>query len=275
MLGAIAGDIIGSPYEFKRNNIRTADFPLFSERSRFTDDTVMTFAIAGALMKEAPKRGKIPDKKAFAETVITSMQELGHAYPLVGYGGKFAQWLSHRSLEPYGSFGNGSAMRVSPVAWAFDDLETVEVFAGISAMVTHNHPEGIKGAQATASAIFLGRSGNTKEQIRDFITERYGYDLTRTLDEIRPSYQFDATCQGSVPEAITAFLEGESYEDTVRKAVSLGGDSDTIACIAGGIAEGFYGGVPEEIVMGALSRLDDNLREIFSQWCTWMAEGAE
>ncbi|MBQ7217486.1 MAG: ADP-ribosylglycohydrolase family protein [Synergistaceae bacterium] len=163
MLGAIAGDIIGSPYEFKRNNIKTTDFPLFSERSRF-----------------------------------------GHAYPYAGYGGKFVQWLSHRSREPYGSFGNGSAMRVSPVAWAFD-----------------------------------------------------------------------ATCQGSVPEAITAFLEGESYEDTVRKAVSLGGDSDTIACIAGGIAEAFYNGVTEEIMRGTFERLDDGLREVFSQWCSWMTGGSD
>ena len=150
--------------------------------------------------------------------------------------------------SPYGSFGNGSAMRVSPVVCAFDDLETVEIFAGISAMVSHNHPEGIKGAQATAAAIFLARSGNTKQQIRDYITQKYGYDLSRSLDEIRPSYEFDATCQGSVPEAGTAFLEGESYEDTVRKAVSLGGTFD---------------------------RLDDGLREVFSQWCSWMTGGSD
>ncbi|MBQ7544733.1 MAG: ADP-ribosylglycohydrolase family protein [Synergistaceae bacterium] len=270
MLGAIAGDIIGSPYEFKRNNIKTTEFPLFSARSRFTDDTLMTCATAWAFIETVPKRGEVPDKKAFAETYINCMHELGHAYPFVGFGGKFVRWLLHKSREPYGSFGNGSAMRVSPVAWAFDDLETVEIFAGITAMVTHNHPEGIKGAQATASAIFLGRSGNSKEQIRDFITERYGYDLTRTLDEIRPGYEFDATCQGSVPEAITAFLEGESYEDTVRKAVSIGGDSDTIACIAGAIAEGFYGSVPKDIAHEALSRLDDNICHILSEWYTWM-----
>ncbi|MBQ9434457.1 MAG: ADP-ribosylglycohydrolase family protein, partial [Synergistaceae bacterium] len=198
-----------------------------------------------------------------------------HAYPLIGYGPKFAQWLSSRERQPYGSFGNGSAMRVSPVAWAFDDLETVEVFAGISAMVSHNHPEGIKGAQATAAAIFLSRSGNTKQQIRDYITQKYGYDLSRRLDEIRPSYEFDATCQGSVPEAITAFLEGSSYEDTVCKAVSLGGDSDTIACIAGGIAEAFYNGVPEEIMHETFTRLDENLRDIFSRWCNWMTGGSD
>lgn len=273
MLGAIAGDIIGSPYEFNRNNIKTTDFPLFSERSRFTDDTVMTFAVARAIMRAIPERGGIPEITDFAETVIDAMHELGHTYPKAGYGSKFVVWLSRRSREPYGSFGNGSAMRVSPVAWAFDDLETVETFAGISAMVSHNHPEGIKGAQAVAAAIFLARAENSKEQIREYITEKYGYDLSRTLDEIRPSYKFDATCQGSVPEAIIAFLDGESFEDTVRKAVSIGGDSDTIACIAGSIAEAFYAGVPKEIMGEVFERLDDCLREIFSEWCSWMTGG--
>ena len=275
MLGAIAGDIIGQPYEFNRNTIKTTEFPLFLPGSRFTDDTVMTLATACALMKVIPDRGQVPDKAAFAEAMIDAMHRLGHAYPKAGYGPKFALWLSARSRTPYGSFGNGSAMRVSPVAWAFDDLANVELFAGVSAIVTHNHPEGIKGAQAAASAIFLASSGSTKQQIKDFITERYGYDLTRTLDEIRPSYKFDATCQGSVPEAITAFLGGESYEDTVRKAVSLGGDSDTIACIAGGIAEAFYGGVPETIGKEALRRLDDDLRQIFYDWCVWITGGDE
>ena len=275
MLGAIAGDIIGSPYEFNRNNIKTTDFPFFGKRARFTDDTVMTFAIARAIMKTTPERGAVPDKKAFVEAVIDSMHEMGHMYPHAGYGSKFILWLSHKSRQPYGSIGNGSAMRVSPVAWAFNDLETVELFAALSAVVTHNDPEGVKGAQATASAIHLALCENSKEQIRDYITERYDYDLTRTLDEIRPSYKFDATCPGSVPEAITAFLEGESYEDTVRKAVSIGGDSDTIACIAGGIAEAFYGVLPEEIMRGVLLILDDNLRGMFEEWCTWMTGGSE
>lgn len=275
MLGAVAGDIIGSPYEFNRNNIKTTDFPLFSERSRFTDDTVMTFAAAQAVMKVIPVRGQVPDKNAFAEAVIDSMHELGHAYPKAGYGSKFVLWLSKRERLPYGSIGNGSAMRVSPAAWAFDELETVETFAALSAAVTHNHPEGVKGAQAVAASIFLARAENTKAQIREYVSERYGYDLSRTIDEIRPSYKFDATCPGSVPEAITAFLEGESYEDTVRKAVSIGGDSDTIACIAGAIAEAFYNGVPEGIMRGTLTRLDDRLREIFSQWCDWMTGGSD
>lgn len=273
MLGAIIGDIIGSPYEFNRNNIKTTDFPLFSERSHFTDDTVMTFAIAHAVMQTMPVRGEIPDKNTFAEAVIDAMHELGHAYPKAGYGSKFVLWLSHRSREPYGSCGNGSAMRVSPIAWAFDDLETVEIFAGLSAMVSHNHPEGIKGAQAVSAAIFLARAENTKQQIREYITEKYSYDLTRTLDEIRPSYKFDATCQGSVPEAITAFLEGENYEDTIRKAVSIGGDSDTIACIAGAIAEAFYGSIPKEIRNEALARLDEDLCAILAYWYEWLTGG--
>ena len=275
MLGAIAGDIIGSPYEFNRNNIKTTDFPLFSKRSHFTDDTVMTFAVAQAVMRVIPVRGIIPDKNAFTEAVIDSMHELGHAYPKAGYGSKFVLWLSKRERQPYGSCGNGSAMRVSPVAWAFDDLETVETFAALSAAVTHNHPEGVKGAQAVAGAVFLANAGNSKEKIRDYITERYGYDLSRTLDEIRPSYEFDATCPGSVPEAITAFLEGNDFEDTIRKAVSIGGDSDTIACIAGAVAEAFYNGVPEGIMRETFARLDDRLREIFSQWCDWITGGSD
>ena len=276
MLGAVAGDIIGSPYEFNRNNIKTTEFPLFSDKSRATDDSIITFAVAQGVMNAIPKRGDIPDKEIFAQCVADSMYHLGRRYLMAGYGTLFFKWLLSKNPVPYKSFGNGSAMRVSPIAWAFDELENVEIFAGISAAVTHNHPEGIKGAQAVAVSIFLARSGNTKAQIRDFITERYGYNLTRTLDQIRPDYKFSATCQGSVPEAITAFLEGESYEDTIRKAVSLGGDSDTIACMAGGIAEAFYdGGVPESIRQEALLRLDDNLRGIFADWCGWMTGGSE
>lgn len=256
MLGAIAGDIIGSPYEWQ--NIKTTEFPLFSDKSRFTDDTVMTFATAKALM--------MPGN--FADNCVECMQELGHLYPNIGYGTNFYLWIYARSTKPYNSFGNGSAMRVSPVAWAFDSLEEVERHAQISAEVTHNHPEGIKGAQATAGSIFLARTGTSKNDIKAYVQERYGYDLSRTLDDIRPSYKFSATCQGSVPEAITAFLEGESFEDTIRKAVSLGGDSDTIAAISGSIAEGFYG-VPEDITAEVMQKLDDYLRELFSEWQEW------
>lgn len=281
MFGAIVGDIIGSPYEFKRNNIKTTDFPLFSEKSRFTDDTVMTCAIADAIMKCVPKNRKPPRVSTFMDAVISSMLQFGHEYPTVGYGPKFAQWLAkydqwfskpeaERDIEPYGSFGNGSAMRVSPVAWVFNDIETIEIYADLSARVSHNHPEGIKGAQAVATAIHMAFIGMSKQDIRTYISLKYDYNLSRTLDEIRPSYEFDATCPGSVPEAITAFLESTSYEDAVRKAVSLGGDSDTIACIAGSIAEAFYRGVPENIAFEALKRLDVRLRDVLEAWYAWL-----
>ena len=275
MLGAIAGDVIGSPYEFIRYNIKTTDFPLFKDDSGWTDDTVMTFAIADALMQTMPHRGILPDKNTFSDAVIDSMHNFGHKYSRAGYSLTFMMWLANYDREPYGSFGNGSAMRVSPVGWAFDTLEDTEEYAELSASVSHNHPEGIKGARATAAAIYLSRTGHTKQHIREYITSKYGYDLTRTIDEIRPDYKFDATCQGSVPEAITAFLDGESYEDTVRKAVSIGGDSDTIACIAGGIAEAFYGEVPENIAREVLALLDDDMKKMLADWRTWMTGGNE
>lgn len=262
MLGAIIGDIIGSVYEF--HNIKITDFPLFSERSRFTDDTVMTIAVSIGI------REGYCDPDLSKEKIITAMHDLGSYYKRAGYGRRFWHWLKDNEHEPYGSYGNGSAMRVSSVAWAYSQLDDVEKYAEISAAVTHNHPEGIKGAQATAAAIFLGRTGKSKEDIKSYIVSRYGYDLTRTLDEIRPGYTFDVTCQGSVPEAIIAFLEGNDFEDTVRKAVSLGGDSDTIAAIAGSIAEGFYGDIPEWIKEEAKNRLTDRLRaplEAFQQFC--------
>lgn len=263
ILGAIAGDIIGSPYEFSRNNIKTTEFPLISELSRFTDDSVMTAAIACALMNW--KKGDNIDESEFEEAVKKSMLNFGRKYPRAGYGGGFAKWLGSSNPQPYNSFGNGSAMRVSPVAWYFDDLESAERYAAASARPTHNHPEGIKGAQATAAAIFLARTGKSKSDIKSYISIRYGYDLSRTLDEIRPDYDFDATCQGSVPEAITAFLEGENFEDVIRRAVSIGGDSDTIAAIAGSIAHGMYG-IPEEIEREIMPLLDENLRDELKRW---------
>ena len=263
LLGAIIGDVIGSPYEFRRNNIKSTEFPLISEHSRFTDDSVMTFAVAHALMNW--KKGEDIEESEFEEAVKKSMIEFGHKYPWAGYGGKFSKWLGSRNPQPYGSYGNGSAMRVSPVAWYFDTLEDVERFAAASARPSHNHPEGIKGAQATAAAIFLSRTGKTKADIKSYISIRYGYDLSRTLDEIRPDYDFDATCQGSVPEAIIAFLEGDSFEDIIRRAVSIGGDSDTIAAIAGSIAQGMYG-VPEEIEAQVMPLLDDFLRNEAKHW---------
>ncbi|MBQ3585995.1 MAG: ADP-ribosylglycohydrolase family protein, partial [Synergistaceae bacterium] len=249
MLGAIVGDIVGSPYEFdrRRDEAHGMKFPLVLEGvSHFTDDTVLTLAVAEALMNTIPKRGGKSDEGKFREAVKKSMREFARRYPYAGYGIRFVYWLENDKPKPYGSFGNGSAMRVSPVAWAFDDLESVERFAEISAEVSHNHPEGIKGAQATASAIFMARTGVGKPEIKSYITERYGYDLTRTLDEIRPYYTHVETCQETVPEAITAFLEGNDFEDVTRKAVSLSGDSDTLTAISCSIAEGMYG-IPEDI----------------------------
>jgi ADP-ribosylglycohydrolase len=254
MLGAIAGDIIGSVYE--GDNVKTPYFhPLFHDGARPTDDTILTVAVADAILRE-DDGGDLVDRLKYYARI----------YPYAGYGGNFLRWVMSNSRKPYNSWGNGSAMRVSPVGWAYDTLEEVEVRAAWSAEVTHNHPEGVKGAMATAAAIFLARRGQSKEQILEHVEGRYGYDLHRSLDSIRPAYCFDVSCQGSVPEAIIAFLESESYEDAVRKAVSLGGDSDTIACITGGIAEAFYGGVPEVIATEALSRLDHKLRGVVEEF---------
>ena len=248
MLGAIAGDIIGSPYEGRRRNIKTTEFPLFSDVSHFTDDTVLTIAVADAIMHGG----------SYAE----KFKEYYRYYPRAGYGGAFKRWALSDSMQPYGSWGNGSAMRVSPVAFAFDALEEVLQEAASSAAVTHDHPEGIKGAQAIASAIFLARSGKSKPDIRDYVENAFDYDLSEPLDSIREWYAKDfteASCQGSVPQAITAFLESNDFEDAIRKAISIGGDSDTIACMAGGIAEAFYGGVPRDIDDEVMSRLDERL----------------
>lgn len=231
MLGAIAGDVIGSVYE--RYHIKTEEFPLFQPRCHFTDDTVLTVAVAWAIL-EGLDYG-------------VALKTFGRRYPHAGYGKAFKQWLFDPESKPYNSWGNGSAMRVSPVGFAFRDVETVLREAQRSAEVSYNHPEGIKGAQATALAVFLARQGESKETIRREISERFGYPLGRTVAEIRPTYHFDVSCQGTVPEAIIAFLDSKDYEDAVRKAISLGGDSDTLACIAGGIAQAFYGGVPPYI----------------------------
>lgn len=219
MLGAIVGDIIGSYYEFRP--YKKEYFPLFWEKCCFTDDTVMTLAVGLGVMHG------YNDEQLSREAFIDNMHEIGSAYYKCGYGMRFVQWLLCKSREPYNSFGNGSAMRVSSVAWAYQTLEDVEKFAKISAEVTHNHPEGIKGAQATAAAIFMARQGKDKQEIKEVIQNRYGYDLSGTVTEIRKTYRFNETCQGSVPEAIICFLESRCFEDAVRKAVSLGGDSDT------------------------------------------------
>ena len=258
MYGAILGDIIGSPYEFDMGN-KSKDFPLFSKKSTYTDDTVMTIAVADAFL------GAPAEKEAIRQRLIASMQRFGKLYPYAGYGGMFRCWLESDDPQPYGSYGNGSAMRVASVAWLFDDLETVRRMARLSAEVTHNHPEGIKGAEATASAIFLARTGSTKEQIKAYMEDAFGYDLSRTCDEIRPTYHHVESCQETVPEAITAFLEGESFEDVIRTAVSLGGDCDTLTCIAGSIAEAFYG-VPLELKAECRQRLSGGLLEILDRF---------
>jgi len=231
MLGAISGDVIGSFYEHRPN--KSIEFQLFHERSRFTDDSVMTVAVAHAILKKGDYG--------------VSMRKFGRTYPNAGYGASFMEWIFEPESQSYNSWGNGSAMRVSPVGFAFDAMDEVLSEAKRSAEVSHNHPEGIKGAQATALAIFLARTGASKESIRKEITQRFHYNLDRTVEQIRPSYEFDVSCQGTVPEAIVCFLDSTDYEDGIRKAVSLGGDSDTLACITGGIAHAYYKGVPAEI----------------------------
>jgi ADP-ribosylglycohydrolase len=232
MIGAIAGDIIGSVYE--AHPIKTKEFPLFHPRCRFTDDSVLTVALAEAILTDGDYR--------------RALREFGQRYPLAGYGAAFSRWLQASRPEPYNSWGNGAAMRVSAVGWAFDNIEDVLVEAARSAAITHNHPEGIKGAQAAALAVFLARTTRDKELLRKEVSERFGYDLARTVESIRPAYSFDISCQGTVPEAIIAFLDADGYEDAVRNGVSLGGDSDTLACIAGSIAEAHYGLVAPNIV---------------------------
>lgn len=255
MIGAIIGDIIGSRFEFKNN--RSKSFDLFSgcwRRCTFTDDTVMTIAVGKALSKYK----EVKDLKRFKKTLVRTMRRVGTRYPFCGYGQRFSFWLfSICPLPPYNSFGNGSAMRVSPVAWYTNSLEETEALAKATAEVTHNHPEGVKGAQAIASAIYLARTGKTKEEIRQYITENY-YAIDFTLDEIRPTYRFNETCQGSCPQALQAFFESTDFEDAIRNAISIGGDSDTIAAMTGAIAEAYYG-IPEDIKEKALSYLDHYL----------------
>ena len=260
MYGAILGDIIGSPYEFDQGN-KSKDFPLFSCNSTYTDDSVMTLAVADAFLSIVPNA----EDGDIRRQLIQSMQHYGRRFPDAGYGGNFRLWLSDPNPQPYGSYGNGSAMRVSSVGWLFDDLFTVRHMAWLSAEVTHNHPEGIKGAEATASAIFLARTGSTKTEIKAYIEENFHYNLSRTCDEIRPAYRHVESCQDTVPEAITAFLEGESFEDVIRTAVSLGGDCDTLTCIAGSIAEGFYG-VPEELKQQCRQRLPEDLLAVLRRF---------
>lgn len=256
MYGAILGDIIGSPFEFDRGD-KTKDFKLFSRRSHFTDDSVMTLAVCEALLKV----GQDAAVKEIEDAVITSMQSWGRRYPHEGYGGYFRRWLTARHPEPYNSFGNGSAMRVSAAGWLYDSLEKTRVVAKATANVTHNHPEGIKGAEATASAIFMARNGSSKEEIKKYIENEFHYDLNRTLDEIRPSFHMDETCQKTVPEAIIAFLDARDFEDAIRNAVSLGGDTDTLGAITGSIAEAYFG-ISETLISECRNRINKDMRDV-------------
>ncbi len=249
MLGAIAGEIIGSYYEFHK--IKTKEFELFHPKSKFTDDTTLSMAIAKSIL----------DNEPYLDNVI----DFGLRYFEVGYGGSFKKWLKGDEHLPYNSWGNGSAMRVSPIAFAFDTEERVLEEARKSAEITHNHPEGIKGAEATALAIFMARKGATKEEIRERISKDFEYDLSRTVDEIRPEYKFEVSCQKSVPESIICFLDSNSFEDCIRNCISLGGDADTMGAIAGGIAEAYYG-VPKEIEEKVYEYLPDEFIEILRKF---------
>ncbi len=246
IIGAVAGDIIGSVYE--RRNVKTTDFPLFTPHSRFTDDTVLTMAVADSILNGI----------GFGKTIC----EYGRKYTNRGYGGRFRDWLQTEDPKPYYSYGNGSAMRVSAIGCAYNSLEEVMQVAKQSAEVTHNHPEGIKGAQATAAVIFLARTGASKQEIRTYITSQFNYTLDFTIENIRPTYKFDVSCQGSVPQAIVAFLDSTDYENAIRLAISIGGDSDTIACITGGIAAAYYKTVPQEIVDFAYSKLPNGFKTL-------------
>ena len=246
MLGGIAGDIIGSRFEHAR--IKTKEFELFNRQCIFTDDTVHTVAVADSLLNKTP----------YKVNFLRYFQQ----YPNAGYGHRFRRWARSLRPMPYGSYGNGSAMRVGPIAWFYNSLDKVLEEALHSAEVTHNHPEGIKGAQAVAGAIYMARTGASKPEIRAFVEGRFGYDLSRTVDEIRPDYDFNVTCQGSVPQAMISFFEAVDYEDAVRNAISLGGDSDTLACMAGSVAEAYFGEVPASIRTQVFERLDPLLADV-------------
>ena len=267
LYGAFIGDMVGVPYEFLPCDTR--DFKMFSEYTRYSDDSVMTMAIAEAMLET---RG-FTEEQALP-VIVEKLQKYGRKYPGAGYGSAFGGWIHMSNPKPYNSWGNGSAMRVSSVAWLFDTLEEVEERAKWTAEVTHNHEEGIKGAQATASAIFLARCGKTKKEIKDYISNKYGYDLNRTCKQIKDAgYMFEVSCQKSVPEAIIAFLDGDSFEDVIRNAVFLNGDADTQACIAGSIAEAFYG-IPEEFITECRSRLPEDFLNIIEKCEKYISDPA-
>lgn len=252
MLGAIAGDIVGSVYEF--DNIKNKNFELFVPKSKFTDDSVLTIATMDSIISG----------KAFEESYKYWFKK----YPDAGFGGRFYRWGLSDKIQPYNSYGNGSAMRVSPIGFYYNTLEEVLLIAEKSSSVTHNHPEGIKGAKATAAAIFLAKTGSTKHEIKEYVEKSFGYDLNESIDSLRTWYSFDVSCQGSVPQSIISFLESTSYEDTIRNAVSIGGDSDTIACIAGGIAEAYYQKIPGYIVQKSKELLPKEMNDVLEMYYT-------
>lgn len=260
MIGAIYGDVCGSVFEF--SNIKTKSFELFSEKSFFTDDTIMTVAVADSLLEF--DKSSSTDVKEFKSILIDKMHIYGKKYPNGGYGGRFLKWLLTESRVPYFSYGNGSAMRVSPIAWYAKSLDDALILARASAEVTHNHPEGIKGAEAISGAIFLARKGGSMVEIKKFVSNYYKIDFT--LDSIRDTYRFNETCQETVPQALQAFFESTSFEDSVRNAISIGGDSDTLAAICGSVAEAYYG-ITEDEKSRTVKYLDGYLLGRVTEFC--------
>lgn len=268
MIGAIIGDVVGS--RFERHNIKSKNFELFTEVNKFTDDTVMTLAVAKALMAIATKRIAIQDhRQEIQDIVVAEMQNLGKCYPLAGYGPHFSRWLHAENPQPYGSYGNGAAMRISPVAELNLNNDEKLMLTDFITAVSHDSPEGMKGAQALVAVITAAKSQD-KARTRTVMADYYPIDFT--LDEIRPSYRFDVSCEGSIPATFVAFLESESFEDAIRNAVSIGGDSDTIACMTGAIAEAFYQNIPDDMVIKALTYLPEPLRNIYREWQQFVYE---
>lgn len=265
MLGAIVGDVVGSVFEW--HNTKSIDFPLIGTQSKYTDDTVLTVAIANALLHRTKRKHWIFESFYARSVYAESIKRFARRFPDAGYGQMFEDWVKSDSNKPYRSYANGAAMRVSPIGFAFNTLEEVLKEAKRSAEVTHNHRFGVRGAQAIASSVYLARQGTSKQDIKNYIERKFRYSLTRTLDDIRPNYRFDSSANGSVPESIIAFLESENFEDAIRKAISIGGDSDTIACMTGAIAHAFYRVIPEQLWSDVVSKLDWRLREVISIFC--------
>ena len=260
MYGAITGDIIGSQFEFDRGN-KSREFELFGKNCEYTDDTVMTVAVAEALLDA----GKDADEKTVKEKLVASLKKWGKKYPYAGYGNRFKLWVLSDKSEPYGSYGNGSGMRVSSVGWLYDSMERTREVARWTAEITHNHPEGIKGAESTAAAIFMARHHAAFEEISNYIEDEFGYDLSRTLDEIRPDYCHVEDCMKTMPEAFTCFLEAGSYEECIRNVMYIGGDTDTLGAIAGAIAEAYWG-IPEDLIRKAKEYLPDDIKAVVERF---------